>query len=99
MNIIVFTQDVILTSMIHSLPISQEEKVIFLSTHKLFENERELLSRTYSKVEFITFADLMTDADGARIDHEANSDNINTLNEYINNVNYKKISNSELIDN
>lgn len=61
-SIIVFSQNLKLESFRKiSLREKKENKIIFLTTHFLFENERKYLTELFFDVEFYTFADFLTD--------------------------------------
>lgn len=90
MNVIIFSQNVILDSIINTFVNFKDDDILFFTTHKLYENEKKLLTGFFHKAEFITFADLMTDSESAKIDHEANDSSVKSLDEYVSNVKYKK---------
>lgn len=48
------------------------EKILFLTPQYVFDNERNQIYKLFSQnIEFLSFADLMTDADGEKCDTEA----------------------------
>ena len=61
-TVVIFTQNLILESIKEQLSkIIVMDGVIFLTTHFLFENERELLDSLFNNCEYKTFADFLTD--------------------------------------
>ena len=59
---------------------------VFVSTNFLFENERAIIGKLFSNVEFITFADCLSDEEMARCDIEAYTSPEISHEEYINKI-------------
>lgn len=55
----------------YSDKVKNSDKVVFLTTQYVFDNERIILNKIHNIVEYICFADLMTDKDGEKCDIEA----------------------------
>ena len=71
-TILLFSQNLIIDSLIEKL--KQENitgKLVFVTTHFLFEHERVKLGTRFPKAEFRSFADFLTDKDMARCDEDA----------------------------
>lgn len=91
-NIFVFSQNLKLESLAkYSKLSSTNDKVIFLTTHHLFENEIEFLSNIYHNPIFHCFADFLTDDEMEKCDNEAFVSNKKDYNKYI--LNIKKMKN------
>ena len=72
LNIVLFSQHLILDSLIEKL---KKEcingKIVFLTTQFLFEHERAKLNESFPEAEFRCFADFLTDEDMAKCDEDA----------------------------
>lgn len=71
--VVVFSTHLKLDSLsVLSNEINKCERIIFVTPQYVFENEREIISKVFDKcLEYVCFADLMTDEDGAKCDSEA----------------------------
>lgn len=52
--------------------VNECERIVFVTPQYVFDNEREIISNIFDKcLEYVCFADLMTDEDGAKCDSDA----------------------------
>ena len=71
-RIIVFSQNLKLESFFKLFKSKDaSDNFIFITTHFLFENEREFLNNLFPNAQFCTFADLLSDEQMSQIDSEA----------------------------
>lgn len=90
-NVFVFNQNLKLDSLKKfSNLINTSNKNIFVTTHYLFENEREYLNSLFDNIEYYTFADFLTDAEMANIDENAFTSKNMCYEEYLSNIKVAK---------
>ena len=97
LNIVLFSQHLILDSLVEKL--KQEcsnGKIVFLTTQFLFEHERAKLEDSFPESEFRCFADFLTDADMAKCDEDAFVDLSMPYDEYLDRM--KKLKNQMVLD-
>ena len=97
LNIVLFSQHLILDSLIEKL--KQEcinGKIVFLTTQFLFEHERAKLNESFPEAEFRCFADFLTDEDMAKCDEDAFIDLSMSYDEYL--CRMKKMKNRMVLD-
>ena len=71
-NLYVFSQNTKLESFEKIADTLQtEKKSVMLTSHKLFENEKEYLKTIFSNLEFISFGDILTDSENEMIDRDS----------------------------
>lgn len=89
MSVFVFSQNLKLDSLkvYSSLGESQNEVI---TTHFLFENERELLNSIFTNCTFHTFADYLTDSEMAEIDEKSYKSSTIAYEKYLSNIKEKK---------
>lgn len=91
-NIFLFTQNVLIKSICKYCNLTCEgDENIFITTHYLFENEKEIIKNCFNNVEFYCFADFLTDAEMAACDIDAYKKATIKYDNYINGI--KKIKN------
>lgn len=68
-TIIVFSVHLKIDSLAHILPKENlGDKIVLFTSHYIYTNEREVICHFFNDVEFVCFADVMNDSDGAFID-------------------------------
>lgn len=96
-NLFIFTQNLILNSFKKYQHLSSNEDTnIFLTTHFLFENEREYLASLFPNCIFKSFADFLTDEEMGRIDIESYTSEDIAYKDYLAEI--KKRKNSKVAD-
>lgn len=101
-NIIVFTQNLILDSIAQIVNmINKKYAVLFVSSHRLFENEEEYLEKIFSSCKYYTFSSFLSDLDMQLCDEEAFKEEKNNILDYYQTIKEKKnqIVISRLLDN
>lgn len=96
-NIIIFSQNVQLESLINSNDFSKANNNVFLTPHMLFSNEREYIQSKFKNCIFYKFNDLVSDTEAEKCDVDAFDPHI-SVSEYYevikrkkNEILYKKI--------
>lgn len=91
-NIFVFTQNLVLKSISKYAYLSnkKDDKTIFITTHYLFENERQFLRQYFNSCEFKTFADFLTDEEMAKCDVESFESKDMDYQSYLDNIRKNK---------
>lgn len=85
-NIVVFTQNVILKSLEKLAGnINSSSETVFVSTQMLFDYERRYLETLFGKCTFLKFADFLTDEENEKCDFEAYKSTI-SVDEYYSNI-------------
>jgi len=96
-DIIVLSQNIKLSSL---KPLSEtfgnEDKVVFITTQHLFEYEREYLQSIFHRVEFHSFANLLTDDEMERCDIEAYQVQCNSTAQYYSKI--KELKNEAIVN-
>lgn len=96
-TIVLFSQNLKLESLKSRVKeITVEDGVCFLTTHFLFENERDFLKNIFGDCEFKTFADFLTDSEMALCDTQAYSSKEMDYLDYLSGLKKKK---NEIIAN
>lgn len=90
-TIVLFSQNLKLESLKNRIKeITVEDGVCFLTTHFLFENERDYLKKMFGNCEFKTFADFLTDSEMALCDTQAYTSREMAYTDYLSGLKYKK---------
>ena len=90
-TIVLFSQNLKLESLKSRVKeITVEDGVLFLTTHFLFENEREFLKTLFGNCEFKTFADFLTDSEMSLCDTQAYSSKEMDYPDYLSGLKHKK---------
>ena len=91
-TVIVFTQNLKLVSIVKYRGL---EDVLFVTTHSLFENEKEYINKLFGKCEYRKFADFLSDEEMAECDEISYTNSDMPYEEYLKNI--KKIKNDIVI--
>lgn len=76
-TVIIFTQNLKLESLKKFRDVvASDDKNVFVTSHFLFENEREYLSELFNNCIFVNFADYLTDEEMAKCDVDAYSPSV-----------------------
>jgi len=95
-NIFLFTQNVKLESFEKFKMLGEDvDKNIFLTTHLLFDNEKEYLESLFLNCQYINFADFLSDDEMQACDEDAYSENLQNTTEYYEVI--KKLKNDIII--
>lgn len=90
-NIIIFSQNVVLNLMDQYLDfLDDEEKIIFVTPHMLFSNEREYLQKLFTNCEFYKFADFLSDKDNEDCDYFAFKKQKRNVKKYFEEIKFQK---------
>lgn len=89
LNVVVFSQNIKLDSLMASEAIPHKGETVFLTPHMLFANERKLISEHFEKCIFVKFADLLSDEEAEKCDI-ASYDKTFLLSEYYQEIKKKK---------
>lgn len=93
-RIFVFSQNLILDSL-KELSLSEfAEKCVFVTTNSLFDEEKDLIRRIFGNCSFISFGDVLSDAENEKCDRLAYK-NTYTVQEYYDEI--KRIKNRRII--
>ena len=96
-NIIVFSQNLIFSSLIDYLTnCSLKSDCVFVTPHKLFDNEKNIIRKTVKNAVFFSFADLLNDHEEETIDFLAFEKQPLSLSEYYNLIKIDK--NKRILD-
>lgn len=86
-KLFLFSQNVKLPSLIKIKKyIRKDDKIIFFTTHHLFENEIEFLKNNFGLFEYITFSMLLNDSEQESIDKAADSEKVHNAFDYYNQI-------------
>ena len=86
-KLFLFSQNVKLSSLIKiKRYIRKDDKIIFFTTHHLFENEIDFLKNNFGLFEYITFSMFLNDSEQEAIDKAADSEKVHNTFDYYNQV-------------
>lgn len=91
-TIVVFTQNLKISSLAKC---GKLEEVLFVTTHSLFENEKEYINKIFGECDFRTFADFLSDKEMAKCDKDSYTSSEMPYEEYLSNI--KRIKNDIVI--
>lgn len=90
-TVILFSQNLKLESLKkYSNYFYKSEKIIILTTHMLFDNEKMYICNIFNNVEFISFSMFLSDTDMQNCDEKAYDKKLDNHNEYVDNIRYQK---------
>lgn len=86
-KLFLFSQNVKLPSLIKIKKyIKKDDRIIFFTTHHLFENEIEFLKNNFGSFEYITFSMFLNDTEQETIDKAADNEKVHNTFDYYNQV-------------
>ena len=86
-KLFLFSQNVKLPSLIKIKKyIKKDDRIIFFTTHYLFENEIEFLKNNFGSFEYITFSMFLNDTEQETIDKAADNEKVHNTFDYYNQV-------------